>query len=173
MSKNSFFGPKALFSSYFKKDFFLDSIIPFVISLGLCLIMYFKKIDIYVQLLKLLDVSISIVPAMVALILAAYTILLSFLLGDGFKETKKSDEGKALIRSLNSSFAACLILSAITIIVCIICSCIANYNIFIENSNIVNYIVYFLVAYLLTYTVIILFGIVIDLFNIGQTSLFK
>ena len=41
----------------------------------------------------------------------------------------------------------------------------------IEKSNTVNYPVYFLVCYLLVYSVSILIGIMIDIFNSGQTTL--
>ena len=41
----------------------------------------------------------------------------------------------------------------------------------IEKSNTVNYPVYFLVCYLLVYSVSISIGIMIDIFNSGQTTL--
>ena len=47
-----------------------------------------------------------------------------------------------------------------------------NTHVVIECPNIINYPVYFLVCYLLVYSVSILIGIVVDIFNSGQTTLF-
>lgn len=133
--------------------------------------MYEKDADILLQLKHLVEVGISIVPAMVALILTAYTIMQTFIIGDKFASIKKTEEGRQLIQYLNSSFAACLFVSTISIIAMIIISSIVNMGIAIEEPNIVNYPVYFLVCYLLVYSVSILIGIVIDIFNSGQTTL--
>ncbi len=43
----------------------------------------------------LVGVGISIVPAMVALILTAYTIMLTFIIGDKFASIKKKKRKKA------------------------------------------------------------------------------
>lgn len=130
-----------------------------------------KKCRYFLQLKHLVEVGISIVPAMVALILTAYTIMLTFITGDKFASIKKTENGKKLIQDLNSSFAACLFVSTLSIITMIIISNIANMDIEIKNPNTINYPVYFFVCYLLVYSVSILIGIVIDIFNSGQTSL--
>ena len=82
----SIFGWKAILRNYGWTSFWLDSILPLIVSLGLCILMYVK------------DAAI-------------------------------------------------------------------------EEPNTVNYPVYFLVCYLLVYSVSILIGIVIDIFNSGQTTL--
>lgn len=168
----SIFGLKAILRNYGWINFGLDSILPLIVSLGLCTLMYVKDIDIFLQLEHLVGVGISIVPAMVALILTAYTIMLTFIIGDKFASIKKTKEGRQLIQDLNSSFAVCLFVSTISIITMIIISSIANMGIAIEEPNTVNYPVYFGICYLLVYSVSILIGIVIDIFNSGQTTLF-
>lgn len=167
----SIFGWKAILRNYGWTNFGLDSILPLIVSLSLCTLMYVKDADILLQLKHLVEVGISIVPAMVALILTAYTIMLTFIIGDKFASIKKMEEGRQLIQDLNSSFASCLFVSTISIIAMIIISSIANMGIAIEKPDIVNYPVYFLVCYLLVYSVSILIGIVIDIFNSGQTTL--
>lgn len=174
MSKpTSIFGWKSVRHNYGWKGILLDSILPVVISTLLCAVMYCKDADIFLQLKHLLSVGISIVPAMVALILTAYTIMLTFIIGDKFASISKTDAGKKLIQDLNSSFAACLFVSTISIIAMIIISSIANMDIEIKEPNIVNYPVHFFVCYLLVYSVSILIGIVIDIFNSGQTILLE
>lgn len=170
---NSIFGWKSVLHNYGWKGILSDSLLPIIISIILCVLMYWENVDIFMQLKHLVGVGISIVPAMVALILTAYTILLSFIVGDKFSSIKKTREGNKLIQDLNSSFAACLFISTISIIVMIIVSSIANMGISIEHSNRVNYFTYFSVCYLLVYSVSILIGIVIDIFNSGQTTLLE
>lgn len=100
--------------------------------------------------------------------------MLTFIISDEkFSSLKKTVEGKGLIKSINSSFATCLFVSIIAIISMIIISNIANMDIAIANPELVNYPVFFVICYLLVYSVSILIGIVIDIFNSGQTSLLE
>jgi hypothetical protein len=170
---NSIFGWKNVLYNYGWKGILLDSILPIVISSLLCTTMNWKGADTLLQLKHLVEIGISIVPAMVALILTAYTVMLAFIIGDKFVSIKETKEGKKLIQDLNSSFAACLFVSTISIIAMIIISSIANMDIEIKEPNIVNYPAYFFVCYLLVYSVSILIGIVIDIFNSGQTSMLE
>ena len=112
----SIFGWNTILRNYGWTSFGLDSILPLIVSLGLCTLMYVKDADILLQLQHLVGVGISIVPAMVALILTAYTIMLTFVIGDKFDSIKKTEEGRQLIQELNSSFAACLFVSTISIL---------------------------------------------------------
>lgn len=167
----SSFGWKNVFKNYGWKGILEDSLLPLIISSILCIIMYFNDADVYAQLKHITEVGISVVPTMVALILTAYTIMLTFIIGDKFSSIKETDEGKELIQGLNSSFAACLFVSIISITTMIIVSCVVNMNISVENSNSINYPVFILICFLLLYSVSILIGIVIDIFNSGQTIL--
>ena len=168
----SIFGLKAILRNYGWTNFWIDSILPLIVSLGLCTLMYVKEADILLQLKHLVGVGISIVPIIVALIMKLYAIFVNFTINSNiFASIKKTEEGRQLIQDLNSSFAACLFVSTISIIVMIIISSIANMGIAVEEPNTVNYPVYFLVCYLLVYSVSILICIVIDIFNSGQTTL--
>ena len=81
---SSIFGWKNVLLNYGLRGIVFDSIAPITISSLLCLIMYLNNVDIFLQLKHLLEVGISVVPAMVALILTAYTIMLTFIIGDKF-----------------------------------------------------------------------------------------
>lgn len=168
----SVFGLKAVLRNYGWKNFGQDSILPLIVSLGLCTLIHVKYADILLQLKHLVGVGISIIPIIIALIMIVYAIFVNFISNSNiFVSIKKTEEGRQLIQDLNSSFAACLFVSTISIIVMIIISSIANMGIVIEKPNTVNYPIYFLVCYLLVYSVSILIGIVIDIFNSGQTTL--
>lgn len=170
-NNKSVFGWKAVFENYGIKDFVIDSLIPTIISSILCVVIYCSGGDMLEQVKHILSLGIAVVPSMVALILAAYTIMLSFILSEAMSKLKSTDNGKSLIQIINSSFAACLLVSTITIIVMLIVSSVANLNIEIEHPNRINYPVYFVICYLLTYSVCILIGVVVDIFNSGQTVL--
>lgn len=167
------FGWKAMLKNYGWSSFVKDSIAPLAISFILCLLMYIKDADIFKQLRHLVGVGITIIPTILALILTAYTIILTFIIGGKFTSIKGTEKGKELIEDLNSSFALCLIISTISIVVMVIISSIVNIEIEIREPNYVNYPIYFLVCYLLIFSIVILFGIIIDIFNSGQTTLLE
>lgn len=169
----SVFGWKAVFRNYGIKDFIIDSIIPTIISVVLCVVIYCSGGDMVEQVKHILSLGMAVVPSMVALILAAYTIMLSFILSETMSKFKNTDNGRSLILTINSGFAACLLVSTITIIVMLIVSSVANLNIEVEHPNRVNYPIYFFICYLLTYCVCVLIGVVIDIFNSGQTVLIE
>ena len=74
---------------------------------------------------------------------------------------------------MNSSFAICLIISTVSIIVMIVVSCVVSMDIKVQNPDVINYPVFFIICYLLVFSVSILIGIVIDVFNSGQTTLLE
>lgn len=167
----SIFGWRAVFENYSIKDFFIDSIFPTIVSSVLCVSVFFSWNNMLEQIKHIISLGIAIVPSMVALILAAYAIMLSFILSDTMSKFKSTENGKKLIQSINAGFAACLLISTITIIVMLIVSNVANLNIEIVHSDRVNYPVYFVICYLLTYSVCVLVGVIVDIFNSGQTTL--
>lgn len=167
----SMFGWKIILKNYGWKNFWKDSRLPLILSLFISVTTYVHDADILIQLKNIINIGISIIPAMVALILTAYTILLTFITGDKFYSIKNTNNGRELIKDLNSSFAACLIVSTISVIMMIVVSSIVSLEIEISVPEIVNYPTYFLVLNLLLFSVSILFGIVIDIFNCGQTTL--
>ena len=162
------FGWKAMLKNYGWSSFVKDSIVPLTISFILCLLMYIKDADIFKQLRHLVGIGITIIPTILALILTAYTIILTFIIGGKFTSIKETEKGKELIEDLNSSFALCLIISTISIVVMVIISSIVNIEIEIREPNCVNYPIYFLVCYLLIFSIVILFGIIIDILIVGR-----
>lgn len=171
MEKHSIFGWKVVLKHYGWKGFVLDSILPLIVSTSLCALVYAEDADVFSQLKHIVGIGMSTVPAMVALILTAYTIMQTFIIGDKWASMKETEVGRELIQDLNSSFAACLFVSIISIMSMIVVSCVVNMEIAIEEPDKLNYFVFFLICYLLVYSVSILISIVIDVFNSGQTAL--
>lgn len=171
--RKSLFGWSNVFYNYSLQDFAKDAWMPFLIALVLLAVAMLNHKDMYVQVEKILDLGISIIPSMVALIVAAYTIMLSFILSDKVTSIKNKEGGADFIQSINSGFAFCLLISILTIIMMVLAKGICNMQVEVEPTlaDIINYVVYFLFSFLLGYSVFILIGIVIDIYNSGQTSL--
>lgn len=171
--RKSLFGWSNVFYNYSLLDFAKDAWMPFLIALVLLAVAMLNHTDMYVQVEKILDLGISIIPSMVALIVAAYTIMLSFILSDKVTSIKNKEGGTDFIQSINSGFAFCLLISILTIIMMVLAKGICNMQVEVEPTlaDIINYVVYFLFSFLLVYSVFILIGIVIDIYNSGQTSL--
>lgn len=171
--RKSLFGWSNVFHNYSLLDFAKDAWMPFLIALVLLAVAMLNHKDMYVQVEKILDLGISIIPSMVALIVAAYTIMLSFILSDKVTSIKNKEGGADFIQSINSGFAFCLLISILTIIMMVLAKGICNMQVEVESTlaDIINYVVYFLFSFLLVYSVFILIGIVIDIYNSGQTSL--
>lgn len=171
--RKSLFGWSNVFYNYSLLDFAKDAWMPFLIALVLLAVAMLNHTDMYVQVEKILDLGISIIPSMVALIVAAYTIMLSFILSDKVTSIKNKEGGADFIQSINSGFAFCLLISILTIIMMVLAKGICNMQVEVESTlaDIINYVVYFLFSFLLGYSVFILIGIVIDIYNSGQTSL--
>lgn len=171
VENKSLFGWNAVFSHYSWKDFIQDGAIPFVLSVVLCISTLLSEKCIYELLKTILDVGLSVAPVMVTLIVAAYTIILSFLMSDKFAQVKNAEVGKDFMRSLNSSFAMALFFTLLTVIAMIVVKCISDMQIKCKYAVAIDYAVYFSITFLLILSVYILYGIVIDIFNSGQTTL--
>lgn len=171
--RKSLFGWSNVFYNYRLQDFVEDAWMPFLITLVLLAVAMLNHTDMYVQVEKILDLGISIIPSMVALIVAAYTIMLSFILSDKVVSIKNKEGGADFIQSINSGFAFCLLISILTIIMMVLAKGICNMQVEVEPTLavIINNVVYFLFSFLLLYSVFILIGIVIDIYNSGQTAL--
>lgn len=172
-SAKDFFGWKCAFDNYGLKNFFKDSVFPLTVSIFLCLILYVYDIDILFQLKFLLDVGFMIVPTMIALMLTAYTIILNFILGGKISSLLSKEAGCILVKKLNSSFAISLLVTIIFIILLVVVGNILHMNILFTYADIVNYITFFVISYLLLFSISVLIGVVVNVFNMGQIVFFN
>ena len=137
------FGWKAVFDHYGLSELLKDSILPVTLSIILLIGTHFSSVSFFDLLSKLIDIGLTVVPAMVALILAAYTIMLAFIISDKMNAIKGSEEGGDLIKSLNAGFAACLFFSTISIILLVVvsyksyCLFFRQFLYYFSNNNII------------------------------------
>jgi hypothetical protein len=171
VENNTSFGLKAIIRNGLTLSLFLKDIsIPFIIGIGVAVFLYVSDGDILLCLRYVLELALSVIPSIVGLSLAAYTIVNAFVLGSQAEELK-TKEGIEFLTKLNSSFAICLIISLSSLMLSVICRLIDICNVCIDVkwADFINAIVLSLLITSLIYSIWCLFWIVIDIFNVGQT----
>lgn len=106
--KNSIFGWNSVFRSYTNCDLIKDSLLPMLTAFAIAIASYFGEKDMLVELFKVISVGLSIVPAMLSILLAAYAILVSIYWSPICEKMKFNSKGNKLLNEMNSSFAAAI-----------------------------------------------------------------
>lgn len=166
------FGLKSIFKDYSVGEFGKDLILPFIVTCILTPIMLMSSKSPYQCLMEILNFGIVVVPILITLILTAYVLLLS-MFGSTLKDFCSSEAGDNLHKKLNSGFAANLTISILSLVGVFIGTFIAKMEFYSEYANIINQIAYAVYVLLVAYPIFSLFGITIDLFNVGQVTRMK
>lgn len=176
-NNDTIFGYKGIFRSYGWKDFFLDLWKPAlfaVIGIGLCFI---SDMGSYEVVKKTVGLGISIMPSYLGLLVAAYTLLISFFTSEEAKKImamenkEKEISGKELIVNLNGNFAVCVIGGVFCLLTSFIVSYISSLGLTFEYADVINNIVLFVLLFLLSFSMTTLFGVIQDIFNLGQCTI--
>ena len=171
--EKSEFGWGSLWRYYGFKGLMKDICAPIIISIVFCVGTYLSTKDPLEILKAVIKLANEIVPAMIGLVLASYTILLTFFTGDSFQKATNTAEGKKLIKGLNANFAVCLTIQTVSIISSILISICIEWEYTSEFAIYINIIVLFFVSFLLSYAITSIFGMIIDIYNSGQTTALK
>lgn len=169
--KNSDFGSKAILKKYTFCDLFKDSLCPAILSGIFIVICIFFDAESLVILSKALNLSLDVLPAILGLIVAGYTILVSFYWSDTAEKVKELSKGPELLKALNADFALVIILIILSLVYAILGELIINLNIPFKSHNVINYIALSIILYLLFLSLKLLKDVVVDIFNIGQLSI--
>ncbi len=168
-NKNRGFGSRSMILSYSIKDLAKDAFFPLIVSLVLWRLSIYYVKDTYALVCKVVEISLSIIPAMIALMLTAYVFVMSFLFGKNIVSTMKDPQkGKELFRSINASFGISLLVNVSAIIIFYIIYVVSQINISAEYADTINNLVILFVSFLVLLSITMQIGIVIDLFNCGQ-----
>ncbi len=168
MKKFSFY---SIFVYYSVKDLIQDIIIPVIVATGLCLFIHISSCNIAEQLDKLVALGLDIVPAMVALLFSAYAIIITFFADKVFQSIKEKPKGKQLINTLNATFCLYLLVLVFGVLIMLLTSILSGLNLESDNATRINYIAYWIISFLLTYSVVTLFGIILDIYYCGKATL--
>lgn len=173
---NNYFGWKNVNKNYTLCDFIVDSLIPVFISLVITFFLGYSDVSMLDMIIYVTSTGISVIPVMLSLLLSAYAILMTMYWGSIGKELQKNKEnGIPLLKGLNASFAKAIYIMVISILFILIVSYVSRLELSVFNQIInafyVNMIVFFLLVYLIFFSVWIIKDIVINIYNIGQFSL--
>lgn len=166
---NMNFGIKGILEHYSLQDTGKDIILPVLLSMMLTPLMVLSPKSNFENLNKLLDFGITVVPILITLILAAYVLLLS-MFGNALSEFCSTESGKNLQKKLNSGFAANLIISLVCLIGIFVGNFVTKMEYTSEWASIINIVAYAIFVVMTAYPLFCLFGIIIDLFNLGQIT---
>jgi hypothetical protein len=176
MNKNSdnINGWKSVFASYTMSDALKDCKYPIFISLFLTIIIVVNSSDIFVSLDKIVSGTLSILPDILALLLAGYAIVLTLFWSDYGKNIRKYPAGRQLLKNINSSYAATVLIMVIALLFSFVLDIIMDLEIEVSDvlSKWINNMVIFIVTTLLIYSIWLLKDITINIYNLGQTSSF-
>lgn len=174
--ENDTTGWKTVFRLYNGKDAFKDWIIPIFLSLITVVVVYIFTPDTYKVLTKIVDISLSILPAIVSLLLAAYAIVLTVFWSEYGKSIRRYENGRKLLMNLNSSFAAIILFMIVGLIISVLLQVIISIEIISYSMSIfkiANLTGIFLIVFILFLSIFSLKDITINIFGLGQiTSIF-
>jgi len=108
------------------------------------------------------------------LLLAGYAIVLTLFWSDYGKNIRKYQTGQKLLKNINSSYAATILIMVIVLIFTFVLDIIINLGIetSVMVSNWVNGLTIFFITTLLIYSVWLLKDITINIYNLGQSTSF-
>ena len=171
MNKNvSEFGWKSLFSHYGFSGLMKDSWLPIIIATSICIGTCLSNKDSLEILKTITQLANEVVPAMIGLVLAAYAVLLTFFTSESFKKATETQKGKNFIKGINAGFAACLFFLALSVLVSIVIAVCIKWEYTSEYADYFNLCALFGLSFLLSYAITSIFGIIIDIYNSGQTT---
>lgn len=162
------FGGKPILKSYGWKQFYKDSWLPFIIAIGLCVSIDVFNADTMFQLKRLISIAISVLPTMFIVIVSAYIFTL-YSFNAMLRKFGDTDKQSDFIKTLNSGFAFYSLSLLATIAIMIVLSCLVSMGFMFWENICIQYLTYGLAAFSFAFSIYAIWGIILILFNIGQT----
>lgn len=148
---------------------------PSIISLSLFILQLFSKKNVDDQILNLSELIITIIPNVLGFILTGYALIIGLTGTDTIIKMSKDKEANksSLFQIVNSTFAFVLIALTCIAIFGFVINYIVKADLFILNfpnwmADYTNYLIFFLLALSIVYTLFAIKDIVLNVFNFGQ-----
>lgn len=172
-SKVKKFGWPAVRQSYNFCDLVNDSWFPLLLSLIITFIRRNENSDMLDALHKIAGLGLTVVPVMLTLLLAAYTILMTMYWNPICEKMKSSERGIKLLKGLNASFAVAIRVIALGVLYLFIVNSVDTIYIQMSTSicEVINSIYYCMALYFIFFSICILKDIVINIYNIASFSI--
>ena len=172
--KNKRFGWPSAFKYYSIRDIIKDIRIPSLMSFVIMLIVACRGCDLVEVIGRISEMGLSVVPAMVALILAAYTILISMYWAPICDKLKSDEEtGLPLLKGLNASFAITIRFATIGIVFLFAVFCIGEIQVSAPENvlMICNLLIIMVLIFFVLFPIYMLIDIAINIYNIAVFSI--
>lgn len=160
-------------SNYSFGNLLRDVGIPLVLTVIIILCGIYHKVDSYSLLSKVLELGIIILPAIVTLSLTAYVFTLTFMDREELLKKGNPTYVLKLLAKLNSCFAISIIVPILSLLCCLIITLFAHFQVESQYANTINYIIAFIIIWLLSTSVFVQFGNIINIYNCGQIMQIK
>lgn len=164
------YGLRGIYHQYGLKPFLKDLKYPSLLGFLVVVISSITPdLDTYILIREILDMSMTVIPIIITLILSSYTIFISL-----FTTNKRMSRYEVLnktLRGITSTYAACLINSIIFLGVLFGFYLFSKLGVTSQYFSIVNIFVIFFVVCFISYPFVVLINIIIDMFNSGNMSL--
>lgn len=172
-NKKSIFGWPSVFRFYSNKDLIRDSLFPILISMCVTAICYWEENDMLVELFKLVTIGLSVVPAMLSILLAAYAILMSMYWSSISEKIKHNEKGNKLLNDLNSSFAGAIKVIWWSLLYLLIVNSVGVVNMpfNIIPCSFINILLFFVTLYCILFSIWIIKDIAINIYNFASFAI--
>lgn len=172
-NKKSIFGWPSVFRFYSNKDLIHDSLFPILISLCVTAISYWEENDMLVELFKLVTIGLSVVPAMLSILLAAYAILMSMYWSSISEKIKHNVKGNKLLNDLNSSFAGAIKVIWWSLLYLLIVNSVGVVNMPFDiiPCSFINILLFFVTLYCILFSIWIIKDIAINIYNFASFAI--
>jgi hypothetical protein len=168
---------KGIYTEYICKKLFHSGGLILSISLSIvCFIFlfFFSTVDDYVLLSKIIEINISIFPALLGFCVGGYALIIGFGHKEMLQKMSEPNEEKSnmsLFQIMSSIFAASIIVQIITFLLSFIISYLLNFDLNSSNETlcgIVNITAISIICFLSIYSIILIYYMVINIFIFGQ-----
>jgi hypothetical protein len=166
--RNVRIGWKGVFSNYTVFLILQDCMWPVVCAAMVIIILCISP-DVNNRLVfeKVISSSITVLPCILSLLIASYSIFLSTFQSRLGKNTIKHEAGKKIYKSLNASFAGTIFFIIVTLFINLILNAVKD----AFKIDVLFTVLVFILLVMLFYSIWILKAITINIYNLGHISL--
>ena len=168
-------GWKTVWDIYPRVNIVKSLIKAFFFWVILVVLFFFSDKSPLVLLEMLSDMITSVFPNVIGFALTGHVLMVGFSGSDFLLKLAKTSTGDkySLFQIVNSTFAIVILVMVVTLLSGIVCKTILSYSIewpFESGVSCYNSAVLFILLFLVCYSILSLFDIVINIFNMGQMS---
>lgn len=120
---------KAIFDAYSLKDLLWDSKFPIVIAIVLLWLTPSQVDCNRVEMIsKMCDLLLIVLPPLLSILIASFSIWISFFLSKAFEKLEGNENGRAVLYGLNASFLISILFMLFGLIITIFVRVCSNFN---------------------------------------------